>query len=146
MNFVSSANTSLSAKVSSPAPRSLPGDALSHDGDGRPVLVGGVCCACGARAFPLTPVCANCMSEKIDPEPMSRQGTLYSFTVVHVGPKTWDKPYAVGYVDLDNAVRVFSHLRGPVVIGQTVELATAAIGKDADGTPVTTFVFEPKKA
>jgi uncharacterized OB-fold protein len=138
-------NVTPSAKSLHSEPQSLAGDALSVDAAGRPTLIGGVCRSCGALAFPFAPVCTNCMSENLEREPMSRQGTVYSFTVVHVGPKTWEKPYAVGYVDLDNGVRVFSHLRGSVAIGQTAELGVAEIGKNAAGVPIMTFVFQPKK-
>jgi uncharacterized OB-fold protein len=132
-------------KISSHQPhaRSLPGDALAVDAGGGPVLVGGVCRSCGVRLFPFAEICPACIGEDIQRDPMPREGTLYSFTVVHVGPKTWDKPYMLGYVDLDNGVRVFSHLRGSVRIGQRVALATSEIGTDAEGTPISTFVFQP---
>jgi uncharacterized OB-fold protein len=86
------------------------------------------------------------MSEDVKPEPMSRRGTLYSFTTSHVGPKAWDKPYMLGYVDLENGVRVFSHLRGALKIGAVVELGIADIGKTEGGAPITTFVFQPVEA
>jgi uncharacterized OB-fold protein len=126
---------------------SLPGDALAADANGRPVLIGCVCKSCGNRMFPFAPVCPVCMSEDMAREAMPRAGTLYSLTVLHVGPKTWAKPFAVGYVDLSNGVRVFSHLRGArLEIGQPVELATAEVGKNAEGAAITTFVFQPAKA
>lgn len=133
----------------SPMPQvlSLPGDALGADSDGRPVLIGCVCEACGNRMFPSAPVCPVCMSEDMARTMMPREGSLYSFTVLHVGPNTWKKPFMVGYVDLDNGVRVFSHLRGTAFqIDQPVELAVAEIGKTPEGTPIMTSVFQPAKA
>jgi uncharacterized OB-fold protein len=124
---------------------SLPGEALGVSADGKPVLLGAVCRACGSRMFPPSPVCSTCMSEDVEREAMPRTGTLYSFTTVHVGPKNWDKPYELGYVDLENGVRVFAHLRGDVAIGTQVELGSATIGKTDDGTPITTFVFQPAR-
>ncbi len=130
-----------------PQALSLPGDALSADASGRPVLVGCICKSCGNRMFPYAPVCPVCMGEDMAREAMPREGTVYSFTVVHVGPTTWQKPFAVGYVDLSNGVRVFSHLRGRAIeIGQPVVLATADIGRTAEGIPITTFVFQPVEA
>lgn len=73
---------------------------------------------------------------------MPRRGVVYSLTNVHVGPQRWRKPFAVGYVDLDNGVRLFAHLRGAAAIGARVELRRGAIGVEADGTPVVGFVFE----
>jgi uncharacterized OB-fold protein len=130
-----------------PQALSLPGEALAADVSGRPVLVGCICKSCGNLMFPYAPVCPVCMSEDMAREAMPREGTIYSFTVVHVGPKTWEKPFAVGYVDLTNSVRVFSHLRGAnIEIGQAVSLAVADIGRGAEGLPITTFVFQPAKA
>jgi uncharacterized OB-fold protein len=130
-----------------PQASSLPGDALAADASGRPVLIGCICKSCGNRMFPFAPVCPVCMSEDVAREPMPREGTLYSFTVVHVGPTTWEKPFAVGYVDLSNGVRVFSHLRGSELqIGQPVELAIAEIGKNAEGAAIITSVFQQEKA
>ena len=130
-----------------PQALSLPGEALAADSSGRPVLVGCICKSCGNRMFPYAPVCPVCMSEDMARETMPREGTIYSFTTVHVGPKTWQKPFTVGYVDLTNGVRVFSHLRGTdIAIGQAVSLALADIGRSADGRPITTFVFQPAKA
>lgn len=132
----------------SPMPQvlSLPGDALAVDPDGRPVLIGCVCETCGNRMFPFAPVCPVCMSEDMARAAMPREGSLYSFTVLHVGPNTWKRPFIVGYVDLNNGVRVFSHLRGTEFqIDQPVELAVAEIGKTAEGTPIVTSVFQQAK-
>ncbi len=143
MNVIAPAN----APTCAPQPMSLPGDALAADAEGRSVLIGAVCRSCGSRMFPFAPVCPACMSEEMAREPMPRLGTLYSFTIVHVGPKNWQKPYALGYVDLENGVRVFSHLRGGTFAsGQTVELSTAEIGRTAEGALITTFAFQPVKA
>lgn len=128
-------------------PLSLPGEALGRDAHGRPVLIGCVCKSCGNRMFPVAPVCSVCMSEEMEREHMPREGTLYSFTFVHVGPAAWAKPFALGYVDLSNGVRVFSHLRGlSLRIDETVELAVAEIGRNPDGTEIATFVFQPVQA
>lgn len=127
-----------------PQALSLPGDALAADALGRPQLVGGACAACGSKMFPFAPVCPACMSEDIARERLARRGTLYTFTILHVGPKMWHKPFAVGYVDLDDGVRVFGHLRGSgLSIGQQVELSTDLVGKAADGRDISTFVFSP---
>lgn len=137
-------NTVSSKKVQA---LSLADEVLANDADGRPVLIGGCCNACGAALFPFAAVCPHCMSEDMRREPMPRQGKLYSFTRVHVGPKTWEKPFAVGYVDLENGVRVFSHLRGEAFeIDAPVELAVANIGMSAEGVPISTFVFQPARS
>ena len=123
----------------------LCGHAVELGPDGRAVLVGGVCKDCGARAFPAPPVCAGCMGENIVPENLPRSGTLYAFSVVHIAPKKWKKPMRIGYVDLPDGVRVFTHLEGDdLAIGDTVEVAIGTVGEDEVG-PVESFVFKRAK-
>ena len=86
------------------------------------------------------------MSEKVVEEVMPRTGTLYSFTVLRVGPERWLRPAALGYVDLPNDVRVFSRIVGDldaIRISQPVELDVAVVGREADGSPLSSFVFKP---
>jgi len=121
----------------------LPGDALAFRGK-EPVLVGARCRACGERMFPRPPVCPHCMSEDVAAEDMPRAGTLYAYSTVHVGPRQWHKPFTLGYVDLDNGVRVFGHLRGDsFAMGGRVQLDVAEVGRDEDGKPIVSFVFRP---
>lgn len=120
----------------------LPGKALRIGADG-PVLVGARCTKCSTRTFPFpaVPVCPSCMSEDVVEEEMSRTGTLYTASTVHVGAARWHKPFTLGYVDLDNGVRVFSRITGKAAIGDKVKLEVAEIGREANGTPIKGFVF-----
>jgi uncharacterized OB-fold protein len=132
------------AAVSSTRPF-LCGDALDVDGSGRATLIGGRCADCGSEMFPRVPVCASCMSENIRAHAMPREGTLYAFSVVHVAAKKWRKPMRIGYVDLPNGARVFTHLDGTDLdIGDTVEVGLGEIGDDEEG-PITSFVFRKVK-
>jgi uncharacterized OB-fold protein len=118
------------------------GDAVERDAEGRAVLVGGRCTDCGTRTFPRAPVCANCMSENIAPERLPRQGTLYAFSAVHIAPKKWKMPMTIGYVDLPDNVRVFTHLAGTeFAVGDTVEADIATVGQD-ENSPIDCFVFK----
>ena len=118
----------------------LCGHAMEIDAGGRTVLIGGACRDCGNRAFPRAEVCCACMSEDIAAEPMPRSGTLYAFSTVHVASKKWKKPMRVGYVDLPNGVRVFSHLEGELAIGDLMEAGLGIVGEDENG-PIESFVF-----
>jgi len=122
-----------------PATR-LCGDAAEIGADGRTTLIGGVCKECGNQTFPRTPVCCACMSENIAPAPMPRTGTLYAFSTVHVAAKKWKNPMCVGYVDLPNGARVFTHLTGPLAIGDHVEPVMGIVGEDENG-PIESFIF-----
>lgn len=129
----------------SSSPISLAGDSVSSK-SGRPLLIGARCNECGALAFPRVSVCSTCMSESFADEPMPERGTLYSWTAVHVGQPRMHKPITLGYVDLENGVRVFSHLSAnerQLAIDQPVRLAVGQVGMEADGRPIETFVFMP---
>jgi uncharacterized OB-fold protein len=113
--------------------------------DGRAVLIGGICKDCGNQTFPRAPVCCVCMSEAIEPQAMPRTGTLYAFSTVHVAAKKWHKPMRIGYVDLPNGARVFTHLEGTgLAIGDAVEAGMGIVGEDENG-PIETFVFKRAK-
>ncbi|MGE3149861.1 MAG: OB-fold domain-containing protein, partial [Pseudorhodoplanes sp.] len=69
-----------------------------------------------------------------------------TFTRVHVGASRWHLPFAIGYVDLPNGVRVFSHLRDSgkkLKVDGHVRAVTAEVGRDAEGHPLMAAVFEP---
>jgi uncharacterized OB-fold protein len=119
----------------------LCGDAAQIGADGRVVLIGGVCADCGHQTFPRAPVCCACMSEAIEPKPMPRVGTLYAFSTVHVAAKKWKKPMIVGYVDLPNGARVFTHLQGDIAIGDCVEPVLGIMGEDENGV-IESFIFQ----
>ncbi|MGE4241257.1 Zn-ribbon domain-containing OB-fold protein [Ramlibacter sp.] len=116
----------------------LPGT-LARDGEGHVRLVCGRCTACGWRAFPRPPVCANCWSEQLEDHLLPRNGTLYAYSVVHRGREGWDTPYVIGVVDFDGgAVRVSGPVRGAgtdipldvqVVVGEG-RLRTDKAGRD----------------
>ncbi|MHC2576456.1 putative OB-fold protein [Bradyrhizobium diazoefficiens] len=73
--------------------------------------------------------------------------TLFSFTIVHMKTAHFDPPYAIGYVDFPEGVRVF----GPI---QTDDLASLKVGMPlsvrigplwhaADGTAIVAHCFVP---
>lgn len=99
-----------------------------EDGQGGS-LVCSECESCGARAWPPLPRCHNCW-QAVREQTLGRQGELYAFTVVHVAPAGWPVPYAIGYVDMPEGVRVFTHLRhwDRLAMGASVSLHTGAAG------------------
>jgi len=119
----------------------LCGDAVEVNALGQAVLMGGACKDCGNQTFPRAPVCCVCMSENIAPTAMPRTGTLYAFSTVHVTAKKWKNPMRIGYVDLPNGARVFTHLDGAALaIGDLVEVGVGIVGHDENG-PMESFVF-----
>lgn len=78
--------------------------------EGGPQLIGSECRQCGHRLFPTAAVCPNCISEDMKPLPLSREGKVYSFTVLRQAPQGFESPSIIAYIDLPEGVRVFTHL------------------------------------
>ena len=122
---------------------SLSKDYMTEAGPGF-ALLGQACELCGKSLFPKTGVCPECRSTQVKDCVMPTAGVLYSWSVVHVAPKPWPTPYVIGYVDLPNGVRVFSHIGGSpenLKVDMPVHLEPAEIGLDPQGQPRPFFQF-----
>lgn len=73
-------------------------------------LLGSRCRDCGARFFPTRQVCFACTGRKLEETLLGPEGRLYSYTTVHVAPERMT-PYTIGYVDLDEGVRVLAPIQ-----------------------------------
>ena len=127
----------------------------SNDAPGRPVrpglfewnpprLLGSRCDACGTAVFPARDFCPRCRGEATRTGvPLSAQGAVYSYTVVHQAPGGRATPYVLAYVDLDDEVRVLArldHAPAEVRIGMRVSLALGPVRHDGEG-PVIGYHF-----
>lgn len=94
-------------------------------------LQASVCDHCKQLSFPPARDCPHCTGYSDDPElkPLAGTGTLYSFTTIHVGGNGFEAPYAVGFVDIEEGLRVVAQLRfdnkplqsgAPVAVEKTV--------------------------
>lgn len=87
-------------------------------------LQGTRCIDCGARAFPARPVCHRCGGTRLAAHDLGTAGRLYSWTTVRVS-STRNTPYSIGYVDIDDEVRVLGRLLGEdFAIDDIVEVTT----------------------
>lgn len=69
------------------------------------------CEVCGQTYYPPRNMCVNCLDNgKIRSTELSKRGILYSWSIVHVGPKGVPVPYAIGYVDFPEDVRVLGRI------------------------------------
>lgn len=68
-------------------------------------LIGMKCNACQTLAFPRRAYCCACGSSDTGEASLAPQGQLYSFSTVHISA-TRETPYTIGYIDLDDGVRV----------------------------------------
>lgn len=107
-------------------------------------LAGGKCAACGAACFPMTGVCATCGADVVREHLTGTGGRLYSYTVVHAGPRQFKTPYAVGYVDMEDGLRLFGQIDAPaseLMPDVWLELTLGAVRENADGQPVVSYKF-----
>ena len=86
----------------------------------------------------------HCLATDVHKARLPSHGVLYSYTTVHVAPPGWQVPFVIGYVDLANGLRVLAHIGVPqdyLKIGAMLQLATAAVATDDEGSPLTTYIF-----
>jgi uncharacterized OB-fold protein len=73
--------------------------------------------------------------------PLSRYGTLYCYSVVHVNRPGFTAPYVVAYVDLPEGPRIFGHLDDRADLGREVEIYGGPIGRESAGNQVISVRF-----
>jgi uncharacterized OB-fold protein len=110
-----------------------------------PRLLGTRCGDCGCVSFPARDFCPRCHADGPHPRvPLSRQGRIFSYTVVRQAPAGWKTPYVLAYVDLPEEVRVLAQVHAApdqVRLGQAVHLVLHEM-VDASGEPRLNFAFE----
>ena len=123
----------------------------------QPALIGGRCQACGNHTFPFQSGCPRCAATAVEPVELSRQGTLWTWTIQGFPPKAPPyagnadaatfEPFGVGYVELPGQVKVEARLTeadpSKLRIGMEMELVVVPLTTDADGNEVVTFGFAP---
>jgi uncharacterized OB-fold protein len=109
-------------------------------------LLGYRCKSCHHILPPLTTICAYCSGEDLERLALSCRGKLYSYTIVHQPHKHFKAPYAIGYVDLPEDLRMFLPLKEkegkPFQVGMDMELVVEKLW-DEDGNEVIGPKFQP---
>ena len=126
------------------------------DDVGRPVLLGSRCTNCDNHMFPRQSGCPKCMFDTQEDIELAQTGTLWTWTVQafppkappYLGPVGSDfEPYGVGYVELENQVRVETRLTvgdpEQLEIGMTMDIVAHVLTTDDDGNEVVTYAFAP---
>ncbi len=113
----------------------------------KPYLVGSRCRNCQEVMFPQRPICLNCFGKDLEQVRLSSRGKLFTFTINHQGPKEFSAPYASGYIDLPEGVRIYSLLTDweakGLKIGAEMELVIEKIKEDKEGNIVLGYKFRP---
>jgi len=116
------------------------------DERGDPVPVGTECAECGFVVFPTRSFCRNCLSENVTELELSREGELRTYTIARTGQEGFEPPYAFGFVNLPEGVRLYSLLdgweTGTLEVGAPVELTIDEIKPDSEtGEPLFGHTF-----
>jgi uncharacterized protein len=123
--------------------------------DKGPRLIGSKCTSCGTYFFPKSSYCNNayCSKGEIKEVTFGTRGKVYSYTIQYYAPPApykWEgefKPYAIGYIDLPEGIRVLGQLTGckleDVKIGMDVELVAEKQFSDAEGNEYITWKYKP---
>ena len=130
-------------------------EGLFVDAGGEVRLLGSQCGQCGVVTFPKQPSCPRCTSLDVSDRLLSRQGTLWSWTIQCFPPKSPPyavddpdafEPFGVGYVELPDEVRVEGRLTiadpEKLRIGMPMELTLIPTPGVAP-SGVVTYAFRP---
>jgi uncharacterized OB-fold protein len=94
-------------------------------------LIGSRCRSCDARSFPTRTICFECLGDDLEEILLGPDGTLYSFSTVHVSASR-RVPYTIGYVDLAEGPRVLARLAGDPARYTPDDRVTLAVADDGD--------------
>lgn len=120
-----------------------------------PRLTGSRCAACGASYLPRVSVCHNpdCSGSRVEDAEFGPSGTVWSLAIQDYPPPPPVKfdepyaPYAMGFVDLDDGLRVLGRIDAEdphdVTPGIRVELVIDALAHDEDGNEIIGWKFRP---
>jgi uncharacterized OB-fold protein len=123
-----------------------------------PQLIGGRCTQCGGFHFPAQANCPHCAGEAVEQQPLSRRGTLWTWTIQtfpppvppYRGPVEGFVPFGVGYVELPEGLRVQGRLTvndpARLKIGMPMELTIEPFGIDERGREILAYGFAPVDA
>ncbi len=114
-----------------------------------PHLVANQCTACGARFFDRRNACAACGATAFEKVDVPTTGEVRSFTIVSFAAPGVPVPFVAAVVDCEGTSVQANLINVPadpdhVTLGMKVQLATEAIGTDANGTEAVGFGFEPR--
>lgn len=126
---------------------------------GHPALIGSRCEVCGAATFPAAPGCPRCGEDRMETIELPARGRLYTWTTQeflpkepYAGPETPEtfRPWAVGYVELGDMLRVEGRLYDVDIdkldFGMDLEVVVRPFTVAEDGTEIFTFGFAPAGA
>ena len=113
------------------------------DAGSGPRLIGSRCPTCSLVDFPKRDMCPECLEQEVEEITLGPIGSVYSFSVVRyqkVAPPGHVVPYAFGFVDLPEGVRVLTKIVADdlelLEVGMEAELEVVVLGDPAETTTV----------
>jgi len=80
-------------------------------------LLGTRCDGCGRVAVPAVAFCERCLEPASEWVTVAGEGTVESFTVVHIAPGGPSRPYVLAVMRLDGTDGLFMHYLGGIELG-----------------------------
>jgi uncharacterized OB-fold protein len=121
-------------------------EGLFKEANEKGALLGARCKQCGQIIFPERAACFNCLGQELEPAELSQSGKLYAYTIVHMPSEHFKPPYAIGWIELPEGIRIFSQIRGwqehPLKTGMDMDLAFEKIW-DEEEKEVIGYIFRP---
>jgi len=107
------------------------------------------CRACGQFGWVPFPACRNCLSDDIEWVPLSGQGVIFSYSIVHRGPGGFadDVPYVLVLVEMaekPQPMLVMANLVDCPLDRVQIGLAVQVVFDDIEGEGVTLYRFAPR--
>ena len=99
------------------------------------VLVGNKCLQCGTAFFPKAVYCTQCLNKELEEMPLSKRGTLYSYTITRVPVGRYPIPHAIGMITLPQKVRITAPLimsEEDFKIGEEMEMVISTLWIEED--------------
>lgn len=119
---------------------------LVKEVNGELKFIGSRCTKCGQTYFPSEIRCLNCGFETLQEVSLSPEGKLYSYSKVEMPCAHFKPPYAVGFVDMPEGVRIFGQLdiknEKPFKIGMKMKIYLDVLWNE-DGKDVMGYRFSP---
>ena len=122
---------------------------LSNEAGTEGVLLGSRCGDCGVVVFGPSTFCQSCTSSNLVALELSKQGVLYSYTIVRIPPQGWpgDVPYILGQVDLPEGPQVLAEVvdcpHADLKIGMPVELELRSVSGAEGGSEKVVYKWRP---
>ena len=115
--------------------------------NGGPALLGGRCSHCRRTFFPTKEICPDCFDTgMVEVIALSGKGKLATYTVVRKSLGSKKAPYAIGYIDTPEQIRLIAPLTGCDFDELRIGMEMGVVFEEEmgdDGTPVVVYKYRP---